>query len=234
MSEARNVLIVGATGIVGRGIARAMTEAGWSVTGVGRDADRLEALTAEVGGVTARTGSIASDADAAALAASLREGATPFDAIVVSVNLPTSAVPLLDCSSDELLAVLQGNLVTHLCAARALFPLLRLGGRYVGIGGGMADFTLPGMGPISICQAAQRNMFRFLAVEGAERDISVVELMLYSHIVDPTDDAEADPRAIRANEVGAHVLAVIERPGEFAGSILALKSRKQVGYPQRD
>ena len=234
MSEAGNVLIVGATGIVGRGIARMMTGAGWSVTGVGRDADRLAAVAAEVPGVTACTGSIASDAEAAALADALREGAAPFNAIVVSVNLPMSAVPLLDCSAVGLHSVLQGNLVTHLCAARALLPLLRLGGRYVGIGGGMADFTLPGMGPVSICQAAQRNMFRFLAMEGAQRGISVIELMLYSHIVDYAADAEANPRAIRAHEVGEHVLAVIDRPEDFPGPILALKSRKQVGHPQYD
>ena len=234
MSEARNVLIVGATGIVGRGIARVMTGAGWSVTGVGRDADRLAALAAQVPAVTVRTGSIASDAEASALAHALGSGPAPFDAIIVSVNLPISTVPLLDCSADQLLGVLQGNLVTHLCAARALLPLLRPGGRYIGIGGGMADFTLPEMGPVSICQAAQRNMFRFLAMEGAERGMSVVELMLYSHIVDPADDGEANPRAIRADEVGEHVLAVIARPEEFAGPILALKSRKQVGHPQHD
>jgi hypothetical protein len=57
--------------------------------------------------------------------------------------------------------------------------------------------------------------------------------MLYSHIVDPADDATADPRGIRADEVGTHVLAILERPAEFTGPILTLKSRKQVGLPER-
>jgi NAD(P)-dependent dehydrogenase (short-subunit alcohol dehydrogenase family) len=168
------------------------------------------------------------------LADELRASGAPFDAIVTAVNLPPAPVALLDCPADQLVDVLQGNLVTHLCAARALLPLLAPGGRYIGIGGGMADFTFPGRGPVSICQAAQRNMFRFLAMEGAERGASVVELMLYSHIVDPADEETASARDIRADEVGDHVLAVIERPEEFAGPILALKSRKQVGQPQRD
>lgn len=230
----RRIVIVGAGGTVGRGIARQMAAAGWHVTGVGRDADRLAQLGQNVSNFTPSVGSVANDADAAALAANLTASGGPFDAIVTSVNLPLAPVALLDCSAENLLEVLQGNLVTHLCAARALLSLLASGGRYIGIGGGMADFTFPGMGPVSICQAAQRNMFRFLAMEGEERGVSVAELMLYSQIVDPADEETAGPRDIRADEVGEHVRAVLERPEEFAGPILALKSRKQVGQPQRD
>jgi NAD(P)-dependent dehydrogenase (short-subunit alcohol dehydrogenase family) len=230
----RGVLLVGATGTVGRGIARSMAAAGWRVTAVGRDAERLAQVAQIAPDIATVAGSVASDADAATLAGVLRDSGAPFDAIVTAVNLPLAPVALLDCPADQLLDVLQGNLVSHLCAARALLPLLAAGGRYVGIGGGMADFTFPGLGPVSICQAAQRNMFRFLAMEGEERGASVVELMLYSNIVDPVDEDAASPRDIRADEVGEHVRAVIERPEEFAGPILALKSRKQVGQPQRD
>ena len=228
------IAIVGASGIVGSGIARQMAAAGWHVTAVGRDADRLAQLGQSIPNLTPIVGSVANDADAAALAANLTASGGPFDAIVTSVNLPLAPVALLDCSAENLLDVLQGNLVTHLCAARALLPLLVPGGRYIGIGGGMADFTFPGMGPVSICQAGQRNMFRFLAMEGEARGVSVVELMLYSQIVDPSDEGTAGERDIRSDEVGEHVRAVLERAEEFAGPILALKSRKQVGQPQRD
>lgn len=234
MSEARKILVLGATGTVGRGIARVMNGAGWSVVAVARNAARLDALAQDLPELATQTGSVATDADAGVLAQALRVSAAPFDAIVAAFNLPLVERSLLDCSADTLVEVLQGNLVSHLSAARALLPLLVPGGRYIGIGGGMADFTFAGMGPVSICQAGQRNMFRFLAMEGQERGVSVVELMLYSNIVDPADEDAASPRDIRADEAGAHVLAVIERPEEFAGPILALKSRKQVGLPQRD
>ena len=128
---------------------------------------------------------------------------------------------------------IQGNLITHHCAARWLSPLLAPGGHYIGIGGGMADFTIPSVGPVSMCQAAQRNMFRFLAMETQDRGVSVVELMLFSHIVDPADEERANPREIRADEVGAHVRAVLEQPDIFLGPILALKSRKQIGQAER-
>jgi NAD(P)-dependent dehydrogenase (short-subunit alcohol dehydrogenase family) len=234
MNDPRKILILGATGTVGRGISRVMVAAGWSVTAVARDPGKLEALAQALPGVARFAGSVATDADAEELAQVLGASSGSFDAIVAAFNLPLASMKLLECTAEELLAVLQGNLVSHLCAARACLPLLVPGGRYVGIGGGMADFTFPGVGPVSICQAGQRNMFRFLAMEGEERGVSVVELMLYSHIVDPADEDTASPRDVRADEAGMHVRAVIERPEEFAGPILALKSRKQVGQPQRD
>jgi NAD(P)-dependent dehydrogenase (short-subunit alcohol dehydrogenase family) len=211
-----------------------MAAAGWQVTVVARNRDRLVELTQSVPQIATVVGSVNSDADAAVLADTLRQSAAPFDAIVASFNLPLATTPLLDCSANHLAEVLHGNLVTHLIAARAMLPLLRPDGRYVGIGGGMADFTFPGVGPVSICQAGQRNMFRFLAMEAAERGLSVVELMLFSHIVDPMEEESASPRDIRADEVGEHVRAVLERPEEFTGPILSLKSRKQVGMPERE
>ena len=211
-----------------------MAAAGWQVTVVARNKDRLVELTQSVPQIATVVGSVNSDADAAVLADTLRQSAAPFDAIVASFNLPLATTPLLDCSANHLAEVLHGNLVTHLIAARAMLPLLRPDGRYVGIGGGMADFTFPGVGPVSICQAGQRNMFRFLAMEAAERGLSVVELMLFSHIVDPMEEESASPRDIRADEVGEHVRAVLERPEEFNGPILSLKSRKQVGMPERE
>lgn len=233
LEKARNLLVLGGTGNVGRGITRRMAAAGWQVTVVARNRDRLSELKESVPEIATVAGSISTDADAAVLADVLRQSAAPFDAIVASFNLPLATTPLLDCSADRLAKVLHGNLVSHLIAARAMLPLLKPDGRYVGIGGGMADFTFPGVGPVSICQAGQRNMFRFLAMEAAERGLSVVELMLFSHIVDPANEDSASPRDIRADEVGDHVRAVLERPEEFTGPILSLKSRKQVGQPER-
>ena len=230
----RKLLVLGGTGTVGRGITRRMAAAGWQVTVVARNKDRLAELTQSVPEIATVAGSVSSDADAAVLADTLRQSTAPFDAVAACFNVPLTSTPLLDCSAEHLAEVLHGNLVTHLIAARAMLPLLKPGGRYIGIGGGMADFTFPGVGPVSICQAGQRNMFRFLAMEGAERGVSVVELMLFSHIVDQMEEESASPRDIRADEVGDHIRAVLERPEEFTGPILSLKSRKQVGIPERE
>lgn len=233
MDDPPVAVVIGATGIVGQGIIRGLRSGGWSVVAVGRNQERLSALADADPGIAAIAGSVVSDGDAQELATRVRAAAPRIDAVITTVNLPLSFKPLLDCSADEVMEVLQGNLVVHHCAARAFIPLLRPGGRYVGIGGGMADFIVAGAGRVSICQAAQRNLFRFVALETQDRAVSVVELMLYSNIVAPEDEAGANDRDIRADEVGVHLRAVLERPDEFAGPILALKSRKQVGLPER-
>jgi NADP-dependent 3-hydroxy acid dehydrogenase YdfG len=209
-------------------------QAGWRVTAIGRDEHKLAALTAELGG-QAHTiaGTVADDASAVHTAAQAAERCGNFNAVITAVNRPVSSQPALGMTADTLVDFFRKNVATHHSAAKAFLPLLAEGGRYVGLGGGMADFTVPGLVGVSVCQAAQRNLFRFLAQEGEQRGTSVVELMLYSHIVDPADEATADPRSIRADEVGRHVLAILERPAEFNGPILALKSRKQVGLPER-
>jgi len=233
MTEQRIAVVIGATGTVGSGIVRQLGGAGWQVIAIARDAAKLDALKSCMRDVQTLSGSVASDAQAIELAARVRAAAPRIDAVVTSINTPPAQMRLLDIRAGQLAEVIDGNLVSHHIAARAFIPLLAAHGRYVGIGGGMADFTVAGVGPTSMCQAALRNMFRFFALETEEQNVSVVELMLFSHIVDPADDATANPREIRADEVGEHLRAVLERPDEFIGPILALKSRRQIGQPER-
>ena len=235
MTRPLGAAIIGATGTVGRGIARVLHRAGWAITAIGRDETKLAALNAELGGrAQLVVGSVADDASAMRTAARARAHGAPFNAVITTINRPLSSQPALDMSDETLTDFFRENVVTHHSAAKAFLPLLADGGRYVGLGGGMADATVPGLVGVSVCQAAQRNLFRFLAQEAAARGASVVELMLYSHIVDPADEASADSRRIRADEVGEHLLAALLRPKEFAGPILALKSRTQVGVASID
>ncbi len=233
MTERRTAAVIGATGVVGGGIVRELAGGGWRVIGIARDATRLHRLEQQNPGIETVSGSVESDGEAVDLAGRVGKLSSRIDAIVTSINLPRVSVRLLDITANQLVETMRGNLVTHHCAARAFIPLLAPGGRYVGIGGGMADFILPGMGPVSLCQAAQRNMFRFFALETEAVDVSIVELILASMIVDSCDDATADPRQIRADEVGEHVRAVLEHADRFPGPILMLKSRKQVGQPEQ-
>lgn len=229
---ARTAVILGATGTVGQGITKKLLHAGWRVIAVARDTARLDALCQEHPAIEIVQGSVESETAATELAARVQKVASRIEAVVASMNLPHSNIRLLDASTGQLEEILKGNLVVHHSAARAFLPLLAPGGRYVGIGGGMADFTFPGMGPVSICQAAQRNLYRFFAMETEHDDLSVVELILVSMIVDPAHDATADPKQIRADEVGTHVRAVLEQPEQFPGPILMLRSRSQVGQPE--
>lgn len=232
MAEQNTCIVIGATGVVGSGIVRQLVGGNWRVVAISRDIDKLNRLKKSNPAIEILAGSVASDEAAADIATRIRTLAPRIDAVVTSINLPQVNIRLLDTTAEQLIDTIRGNLITHHCAARALIPLLAPGGRYVGIGGGMADYTVAGMGPVSLCQAAQRNMFRFFDLETKETDISIVELILVSMIVDPSQDATADPRQIRADEVGEHVRALLERADQFPGPILVLKSRKQVGQPE--
>jgi NAD(P)-dependent dehydrogenase (short-subunit alcohol dehydrogenase family) len=231
---ASTAVIIGATGTVGRGITRAFRARGWDIVAVGRNADTLADFQREAPGTRVICGTVGDDESAIATAAKVSAVAPVINAVITTINMPQTTARLLDTSAENLVEILVGNVISHHCAAKAFLPLLTGGGRYIGIGGGMADVTFAGMGAVSICQAAQRNLFRFLAQETEGEARSVYELMLFSHIVDPVNEQVANPRDIRADEVGAHVLAILESPEVFVGPILTLKTRKQIGLPQRD
>jgi len=235
MTDNPAIAIIGATGTVGRGIARAFSKSGWTVIAVARDPDRLQALVDECEGeIVPVSGSVGDDASALALAMAVSEHRPVLDAVVVAVNAPPVLAHVMTQPIDDLVELFRHNVMSHLIAAKAFLPLLGPTGHYIGLGGGMADVIVERKGGVSMCQAALRNLFRHLALENEGKGPKVKELMLYSLIVDPADEATADPRWVRADEVGSHVMAIVSQPGEFPGSILALKSRKQVGQPQRD
>lgn len=235
MADSPAIAIIGATGTVGRGIARVFSKAGWTVIAVARNPERLIALRAECDGeVIPVAGSVGDDASALALAKEVAGHRPVLDAVITSVNAPPELAHVMTQPIEDLVEIFRHNVMSHLIAAKVFLPLLAPTGQYIGLGGGMADVIVERKGGVSICQAALRNLFRHLALENEGKEPTVKELMLYSLIVDPADEANADPRRVRADEVGSHIMAILNRPDVFPGPILALKSRKQVGQPQRD
>ncbi|MDR7156433.1 NAD(P)-dependent dehydrogenase (short-subunit alcohol dehydrogenase family) [Sphingobium xenophagum] len=202
---------------------------------VARDPERLSALVGECEGeVIPVAGSVGDDASALALAKAVAGHQPVLDAVITSVNAPPELAHVMTQPIEDLVELFRHNVMSHLIAAKAFLPLLAPTGHYIGLGGGMADVMVERKGGVSMCQAALRNLFRHIALENAGRGPTVKELMLYSLIVDPADEANADPRQVRADEVGDHIMAIVNQPDIFPGPILALKSRKQVGQPQRD
>jgi len=228
----KNIAVIGAAGDVGQGVVDQLLQAGHRVIAVGRNAEKLENLSARLtarGQLDIVVGSVENEATAAALLAQIRELAPQLDGVVVSVNAPLEIKPLVDVDSTQLTQVLQANLVTHLVAAKTFVPALAPAGIYLGIGGGMADLIMPGFGMNSICQAAQRNMYRALAEELKDRGVRVQELMLYSMIAGASNRDKAHPKWITDDDVGRHVVAVIDNPAWFPEPIITLKSRKDAG-----
>ncbi len=227
------LLVIGAAGDVGQGIVSAALTSGRRVVAAGRDRNKLARIAALHAGKPLEyvVGDIATEAGAAAL---WQESATRFgevDAVVVSVNAPTRPQPLMESSAASLAQMLASNLLPHFIAAKAFIPRLAQTGLLIGIGGGTADFIIPGLSHISVCQAAERMLYRGLWRErqaGAE----VRELMISSMVNGVSNRDRAKPQWLTDIEVGRHVCAILDAPGQFPDPVIQLRSREDVGRPQ--
>lgn len=228
----RNVLVIGASGDVGQGIARVALRDGWGVVAAARTMDRLAARLAEPRpGLAFCTGDLSTQEGAAALWEAAEAVAGSIDAVVVSVNAPVRTAPLGQWSAEDIAALVAANVLTHFVAAQVMLPRLPASGLFIGIGGGTADFLLPGMAPLSVVQAGLRMLYR-----GAAREMAgpaqVRELIINSMVNGPVKRSVARPEWLTDDDVGAHVCAILADPSAFPGPILQLRSRDQVGKPQ--
>lgn len=231
----RNAVVIGATGDVGRGIVKELCSNGYKVIAVGRDQRKLNDVFADLsssGCLRTVEGSVANDETAEHLAVKM-DALGQLDIVITTVSGAIERRPLFEQSTREVSAELAANILTHYAAAKAFVPRMRNKGVYIGIGGGMADHIFPGMVTMSMCQAALRNFYRHLAQDPKCAGVQVRELMLYSVINGHKTAGTVDERWITDEDVGRHVVSVLGNLALFEGPILTLKSRKQVGQPQR-
>jgi short-subunit dehydrogenase len=117
----RTALLTGATGGLGRAIARALADKGASVILSGRKAEALEALAAELPGEEHRV--LPADLAEPAAAEELAAEAGDVDVLVANAGLPgTGRLP--DYSAEQLTGTLRVNLEAPILLARALEPAM--------------------------------------------------------------------------------------------------------------
>ncbi len=115
----RTALLTGATGGLGRAIAKALAERGATLTLSGRSAEALEALAADLPGDGHR--GLPSDLAEPGAAEKLAAEAGPVDVLVANAGLPgTGRLP--DFTPEELNGALRVNLEAPMHLARALEP----------------------------------------------------------------------------------------------------------------
>jgi NAD(P)-dependent dehydrogenase (short-subunit alcohol dehydrogenase family) len=234
MQRKKNVVVLGATGDVGRGIVMALMQAGHAVAAVARNAQRLAALGGELGDPEALvcvTGSLASDAEAGELLRATRAHMPTMDAVVVSVNARRQPAPLLTHSSASFATLINQDLVTHYTAARCFAPALAPGGILLGIGGGSCDFVLHEGVPQSVAQGGLRMLYRGLAHEFRDQAIAVRELIIASVVNGASTRAFADPLWVTELEVGQQVAGILSDPAAHPGPILRIARRGASSKP---
>lgn len=226
----KRLLVLGACGDIGQGIVRGAHAQGFRVVAGDRNAERLTRYD-DGSGIATVVGELASIDEARALWDAAQAPFDGIDAIAIAVNAPNAIKPLMEWTSFEMAHVYSTNLLTHFHAIKAMLPRLPANGMLIGIGGGTADFILPKMAQLSMLQAAQRMMYRGFAKECRD-GAHVRELMLISMINGERKRDIAEPHWVMDTEVGEHVCAIISDPETFAGPVLRLESREQVGKPE--
>jgi NAD(P)-dependent dehydrogenase (short-subunit alcohol dehydrogenase family) len=234
MQRKTNVVVIGATGDVGRGIVGVLTRAGHTVAAVARQSARLSALRAD-SDTPERTriicGSVADDASAAALLVAIRAALPTIDAVVVSVNAPRVPAPLLTHSSASLAAMIHQDLISHYAAARAFIPAIAPGGVFLGIGGGSCDLVLHEGVPQSVAQGGLRQLYRGLAHEFRNSAVFIRELIIASVVNGVSTRTTAHPLWVTDQEVGQQVASILSDASTYPGPILRLARRDGSGRP---
>ena len=227
-----NVVVIGGTGDVGRGIVQVLLEHGHRVLVVARQSARLSALTTQFHQTPALltlVGSVESEAKAEELPVAISAVFPSVHGIVASVNAARNPRSLLTYSASDLASVIGSDLITHFTAAKALLPILTPKGVYIGIGGGSADLILEGGAALSVAQAGLRMLYRGLAHEYVERDVKIKELIIASVVNGASTRSVADPHWVTDTEIGAQVAAMLEQPDTFPGPIWRMARRSAPG-----
>lgn len=212
------LVVLGATGGIGRGVVAAAVAAGRPVIAVARGEAALRRLQARhpQADLTVLAASVASDGEAAALAARLHELGRRIGGVVVAVCGALARGRLLDQPAAFLRRVFDEDLLPHLFAARHLLPMLaeedRSGG-YVLIGGPGADQPWASYGHRSIAAAALRMLARVLHDEARTSGVRVQLLAVDSPVCTENNRDHACPQWPSASSVGRRALALIDRAG---------------------
>lgn len=228
------VLVLGATGVVGRGIVKAAVDAATPVIAVARDAVELERLRASHAGadLTVVAGSVSGDADSAELARALRALDRPLAGVVVAVSGGSGRGRLLDHPVDMLRRQLDEDLLPHLAAARHLLPLLSAanrGGSYVLIGGPGGELPWAGYGHRSVAASAQRMLACVLHDEARALGVRVQLLAIDMPVCSDHNRAHACPQWPSAVDIGRRALELVacDATGEPTRAIVQYAARKR-------
>ena len=223
------VLVIGATGDVGQGVVASCLKRGWTTVAAGRTESTLADLSQRHNDplLSTVTGSLDSEAAAADLA-DAADLAT-VSAVVVTVSGPWTPTPVAECGWDTVAEVFAALLRPHVNAAKALVPRLAPGSTYLAIGGGMADAVFPGMAPVSMVQAAQRNLVRAWATENRGSGVNIRELLIAAMVNGHSTRAVATPDWLTDTEIGERVTRLLAAPESDPGPVLTFSVEDRAG-----
>lgn len=228
--DGRVALLTGAGGTLGPAFARALADAGARVLLTGRDLERLDALTREVGSEKARVirADLRQDESIERLFDDIEREEAALDILVNNAGVASRST-LEDLSAEEFHRVLHLNVVAAALCARRAVPLMRArgGGKIINIGSiygtVAADPALyegaRGMvqcsPPYAASKSALVNLTRDLAVRLAPWNIQV-------NLISPGGIEQDQPAAFKRNYAARTPSGRLGSPGDVVGTLVYL------------
>jgi NAD(P)-dependent dehydrogenase (short-subunit alcohol dehydrogenase family) len=211
------IVVLGATGRVGRGLVAAAVSAGRSVIAIARQQAELRQLRAEFPGadLTLLRGSVDSDSASGRLAAALRQLARPLAGVVVAICSECERGRVLERSAAALRRALDHNLLAHLNAARHLLPLLgeaRQPRGYLLVGGPGGERPWSGYAHRSIVAASLQMLARVLHEEARAMAVRVQLLSVESPLRHEGNLEHACECWPTPQAVGRRALQLLDQP----------------------
>lgn len=208
------LLVLGATGVVGRGVVQAAVAAARPVIAVARDPAALERLGDEYphAGLVVLAHRVGNEADGVELARRVRALGRPLAGVVAALAGNARRGRILDQPAAELARTLDEDLMPHLAAARALLPLLADGGRgggYVMVGGPGSEYSWAGYGHRSVTAAALRMLACVLHEEARPLAVRVQLLSVDTPVRSQDMDPAACPQWPGALAIGQCALEMV-------------------------
>lgn len=174
MSEAKRIVVTGASSGIGEAVARRLAADGHALYVCARRADRLDALTREQAGIAARPCDVADEAQVVAFVEWLRTKAGRVDALVNAAGGFGAIGPMVETDSLEWRRTIEANLYGTYLMTKHVVPLMPgQGGRIVNFSGGGGLSPFPRYSAYAASKAAVIRLTETLAMELAPRGIAV-------------------------------------------------------------
>lgn len=171
-----HVVVLGASGVLGAAVSRVLAARGATVTGVGRDEERLVAATADLPGATRIVGDLTDVGLGDRVVDHVRRGPGRLDGIVNAAGVVAFG-SLVDTPDEVVEELFLTNVVGPLWLLRRVLPLLAESDGFVAqVSGVVADRPTAGMAAYGASKAALAAADRALALELRRSGVAVVDL----------------------------------------------------------
>jgi NAD(P)-dependent dehydrogenase (short-subunit alcohol dehydrogenase family) len=196
----RVAVVTGATGGLGRVVARELAADGARLGLIGTMRDRLELLASELDLTedrwVAAEGDLRSKEAAAAAVDVIAARFGSVDILVHTVGGYLGGAPVTDLPDEDVTAMLDQHLWTGLNIARAVVPRMTAAGwgRIVGVSTPVASTPAAKMAPYAIGKAAQEALFGTLAREVAGSGVTVNLVLVRKIDIEHERDREPTPK----------------------------------------